>query len=660
MSSLERTAACGLRLLGALALGGVAAVVAAAGLAGAPPGVQRVESGGIAVDLTLRPVDPKQGALQAGEQVEVVLRVSDARTGDPLINLHPRVWMSLRREGNERPGAANAPLDAERCQRLIAGFASGALPQRADVDLNAFSVLTLNTDRTLTFINPQVNVKGTQLESIIVLPSVGMDWAITPDRDGLYVSMPSGSAIAQIDLRSRKLKSTIDTGRGTAPTRIAMQPDGRRVWTGLDGSDQVVVINTATHAIERRLTVQSGRHAFAFSADGRHAFVSNTAADSVTVIDAQKLEVLAHVPVGATPLAMAWGNASQTLYVGALNGEVVSVIDPQQRRVVRQIPTDRGVAQLQFEPLGRHALVLNRLQHTLTVIDSANHSVVGRVAVVREPDQIQFSQRYAYVRGLGSEKFSLLELAALRKGEARAVDIAAGRSAPSTADDELGVASIIAPLPDGDAVLVANAREQVLYLFQEGMMATTGTLQNYKRVPLGAMVIDRSLHEIAPGTYATTAKLAKGGLMDVSLLIGTPRLSHCFGVAVSPQAAGTTTGTAMPRIEPAFDASAVQAGSATPLRVRMIDGTTQAPLAGLKDLRVLVFAPPGTWQRRHVAVEVEAGVYQFEEAFPAGGRYLLSLSSLTAGLRASDWPALEIDVRSQARPLTNATDRRSQ
>jgi YVTN family beta-propeller protein len=614
--------------------------------ASAAPATQRFESGGIAVDLSVLPADPAQSVLRAGEQATVRVRVTETQTGQPMINLHPRAWMQARRTGD-------APNEAT-CREKVGNFVAGALPQRADVDLNAFVVVTLNDDKTLTFINPQVALTVSKLESIVVLPGAGADWALSPSKDFLYVTMPAESAIAVVDVRTRKLVKAIATGERTAPTRIAVQPDGRQIWVGLDGSDEVVVIDAATHSQARHVKVAAGLHTLAFSSDSRHAFISNTTAGSVSLVDTQSLDVLATLPVGETPVAMAYGAAAQVLYVAALNGERISVIDPTLRKAVATVPARRGVGALQFEPDGRHALALNRLDNTLTVIDSADHHAVATVDVVKEPDQLRFTQRYVYVRGLGSEKFSLLELAALRAGSPHVVDIQAGRLAPAARPADIGVADMIAPMPDGNAVLVANAGEQLLYLYQEGMMAPTGTLQNYKRVPRGLMLIDRSLSETGPGVYSTTVTLHKAGLLDVPVLVNTPRLLNCFEVTVEAGVQETAPAAAPSLVvEPVFAAERIDALVPTALRVRLLDAASRQPATGLADVQLLLFAPPGHWQQRRRAVEVEPGLYEINESFPRAGLYQLMVASSARSFRFADAPAITLTVGDNTSPAAS-------
>ncbi|MEO6661152.1 MAG: FixH family protein [Burkholderiaceae bacterium] len=614
----------------------VALMVIGPRAATAATAIQRFESGGIAVDLSVLPADPAQGELRAGEQATVRLRVTETQTGQPMINLHPRAWMQARR-------SADTPSEVE-CREKVSNFVAGALPQRADVDLNAFIVVTLNDDRTLTFINPQVALTVSKLESIVVLPGLGADWALSPSKNFIYVTMPVESAVAVVDVRTRKLVKTIPTGARSAPTRVAVQPDGRQIWVGLDGSDEVIVIDAVTLSQARHVRVAAGLHTLAFSTDSRHAFVSNTVSGSVSIVDTRSLDVLETLPVGDTPVAMAYGAAAQVLYVTVLNGSQVSVIDSVQRRVITAVPVRRGSGAIQFEPDGRHALVLNRLDSTLTVIDSADHHSVTTVDVVKEPDQLRFTERYVYVRGLGSEKFSLLELAALRAGSPQVVDIQAGRLAPSSHPAHIGVADMIAPMPDGNAALIANAGEQMLYLYQEGMMAQTRTLQNYRRVPRGLMVIDHSLRETAPGVYTTTVTLSRSGTLDVPVLFNTPRLLNCFEVMVAPGARELTVPRPSLLVEAVPAIGRVHARTPTSIRVRLLDTESRQPVTGLVYVQVLVFAPPGAWQQRRRAVETEPGVYQIDERFPRAGLYQLIVSSSARSLRFTDSSAIAVIV----------------
>lgn len=595
---------------------------------------QRYEQAGIAIEFSLDSFAATQG-LRAGEDALATIRITDARTGSPLTGIRPRAWLSGR--------TSEQVSDETDCTDKVRRFAGGQLAGRADVDLNGYYVLALNHDKTISVINPQVAFSLTKLENLIVLPGVGADWALSQDRNYLYVSVPNPGAIVVVDTRTRKIVSTLPVPE-TKPTRVALQPDGRYVWVGLDGSDRVVLIDTATHKLAREIGVGKGLHSFAFSADSRHAFVTNSASDSVSVLDTQTLTVMFTVSVGKTPIAAAYSPVAQRLYVASLNADI-AVVDAVKGKVITRIPVAQGTVALGFAGEGRYGLAVNQIKSTVNVIDAATDRVVASGTVVKDPDQVVFTQRYAYVRGIESEKFSLLDMNDLKQGRFAPVDIQAGQQPPAVAAKEIGVASMIAPTPEGNAVMIANAPDRTLYFYQEGMMAPMGTFSNYKRMPRGVMILDRSLKETAPGVYNTPVRLPKGGRYDVPVLIDQPRLMNCFHVMIAdaPGEKKSATGTAI-AVTTLFDDSAIKPRENATLKFKITDSVTKKSVAGLKDVQALVFEPPGVWQRRRAVNEVDDGVYAFKEIFPHAGLYNVMLAVPSRGVRYPDLPAYVLRV----------------
>lgn len=590
------------------------------------PQVQRHEQAGIAIEFSLHSLEATTG-LKAGEDALATFRITDARTGSPLAGVRPHAWLSGR--------TSEQVSDETDCNDKVRRFAGGQLGGRADVDLNGYYVLALNHDKTISVINPQVAFSLTKLENLIVLPGVGADWVLSKERNYLYVSVPDPGAIVVVDTRTRKIVSTLPV-RGAKPTRVALQPDGRYVWVGLDGSDRVVLIDTATHKLAREMDVGKGLHSFAFSADSRHAFVTNSASDSVSVLDTQTLTVMFTVPVGKTPVAAAYSPVAQRLYVASLNADI-AVVDAAKGKVITRIPVAQGTVALGFAGEGRYGLAVNQIKSTVNVIDVATDRVVASGAVVKDPDQVVFTQRYAYVRGIESEKFSLLDMNDLKQGRFAPVDIQAGQQPPAAAAKEIGVAGMIAPTPEGNAVMIANAPDRTVYFYQEGMMAPMGTFSNYKRMPRGVMILDRSLTETSPGVYTAPVRLTKGGRFDVPVLIDQPRVVNCFQVTIAdaPGEKKSAAGTAI-AVTALFNDTAIKVRENTTLKFNVTDSVTKQSVTGLRDVRALVFEPPGVWQQRRAVKEIGDGVYALEQIFPHAGLFNVMLAVPSRGVSYSD------------------------
>jgi len=613
--------------------------------AASSPISQRYEKEGIVVEFSINSIkadDGKDPGLVAGADAAVSFRVTDKSTGQPVRGLRPSAWLS-RREG------AHSPNEAE-CKDRIRSFMSGMLSARADIDLNSYSMLTLNHDNTVTFINPQIAFNVTKLESIIVLPGEGLDWALSKNGNFLYVTMPARSEVAVINTITRKLVGTIATGEKSKPTRIAIQPDGRYVWAGLDGSSLVAVIDTRTNKLAATLTAGAGLHNIAFTSDSRFAYVTNSASDTVTAFDAKNLSKISHIPVGATPVSISFGTAANSIYVCAINGGTIAVIDPARQLVVKTIPLKRGVVALRFDLSGRYGFAVNQIESDVSVIDSSTNSVIAHGEVVKGPDQIVFTRLYAYVRGTESEKFSLIEMSEVRKGNFVPVNIQAGRLVPSTSPQDIGVADMIQPTPEGNSVMIANAPDQMIYYYVEGMMVPMGTFQNYRRRPRALMLIDRSLTETAPGIYSTPVKLRSAGLFDVPMFFDQPRISNCFeaNVGESPLSdridSRVTTA-----VELLFKGNQYSLAGPVTLRFKISDSITGKLISGLKDVQVLMFEPPGIWQKRVWANEVSAGVYEVTELFPHEGYFRVMTQIESRGIRYASLPFANVTVLNEAK-----------
>lgn len=614
--------------------------------------VQQFEQDGVRIEFSLRAVEPtkERQEAQVGQTAIAQFALRDARTGQPLSLGRPKAWMNAR---------LSETVAGERtCTEKIRSLASGQLGSRPDVDLNSYIVVTLNHDKTITFINPHVAF-STKLEQIISLPGLGTDWLLTKDGRFLYVTLSDEGAIAVIDTTTHRLTHTILTGESSRPTRLAAQPDGRAVWVGLDGTAQVVALDPETHSVTKTIVVGEGPHALAFSDDSAHLAVTNGVSNTVSLIDLRTASLIGTISVGKTPVAISYGSAAKRFYVGSLNDSVMTVIDPAAHSQVSTISTQPGVVALRFEPTGRFAVAVNQLENKISVVDTATNGIIGSTAVVKDPDQVTFTERYAYVRGIESEKFSLIDLADLRKGKPAPVDIQAGQHAPSSAPDQLGVADMIVPAPEGNTVMVANAPDQTLYFYQEGMMAPMGTFSNYKRMPRGILILDRSLKEVSPGVYRAPVTFPKAGRYDVPLLIDRPRTMHCFQVSVQElvNEASTATGTRPPIVRAQFGNVPIQARVPTAIGFILIDPTTQQPIVGIRDVQVLLFEPPGTWQQRQHAREVEPGRYAITQSFPHPGEYRVMVQTVSRHLRYTDGTAVVQQVVSATTPPNQQTRR---
>ena len=131
-------------------------------------------------------------------------------------------------------------------------------------------------------------------------------------------------------------------------------------------------------------------------------------------------------------------------------------------------------------------------------------------------------------------------------------------------------------------MLIANPADQMIYYYSEGMAAPMGNFQNYKREPRAVMVVDRSLREESLGVYATNMRLPKDGTYDVSFLLDSPRVVHCFEATAGPTRTRKQEPKAGLRVEYLNEEKSPRAGENYKLRFKLTDTATGQPKDGLE------------------------------------------------------------------------------
>jgi len=200
------------------------------------------------------------------------------------------------------------------------------------------------------------------------------------------------------------------------------------------------------------------------------------------------------------------------------------------------------------------------------------------------------------------------------------------------------------PAPEGDSVLVANPADRIIYYYSEGMAAPMGSFQNYRRKPRGLMVVDRSLREVTSGVYSTSTKLPKSGIYDVAFLLDSPRITHCFQAEAKPNPDVRKEKQVAIRVEYLNKEKQLRVGEDYKVRFKVFDTATAKAKTDLKDVRVLTFLAPGTWQKRDFARPVGDGVYELDIKVPQSGLYFVFVESRSQGVTFRQLPYLTLQA----------------
>ena len=590
------------------------------------PAPQKIVEQGIAIEFTADPLAQNATSIKAAEDVNVKFKVTDTTTGTPVKGLGLSAWINMRPK--------DKPTDPAQCREKIRSYLTGSLRTRPEVDLNSYYVLALNKSADISVIDPLLGFGGSKLLTLVMMKSPGEDWLLSRDGENLFVTLPLINQVAVINTRSWKVTNYIDTG--AKPTRIVAQPDQQYVWVTTAGG--VTVIDTAKLTVTSKIETGAGSHDIVISNDNRFAFLSNSESGTVSVIDIRKLEKLNDVKVGSRPMSLAVSELSKALYVASEGDGTVTVIEGQSHQVIAQMKTKPGARSVRFAPGGRYGFVLNTQQSTVSIFDAASNRVLHEVNTGKAPDQIMFSQTFAFVRSLETENVEMLRLSTIGD-EVDVTEFPGGQGLPGKGSPPVRADSIVLA-PEGNAVIVANPVDKVLYYYSEGMAAPMGNFQNYRREPLAVLVVDRSLREIQPGVYSTTIKLPASGPYDVAFLNDSPRVAHCFEISAEANPLLKEKPQVALSIEHQVKQREFNAKEEFVFRFKLIDTATGSPKPDLKDVRVLTFLSPGVWQRRDIAKSVGDGIYELKINVPQSGVYMLFVESSSMGVRYADLPYL--------------------
>lgn len=581
-----------------------------------PKPVQKFEQAGIAVEFSIAPAEEDAEHLLEGEEATVRFRITDS-DGTPLSGLYPIAWLDLRPVG--------VATDPEMCHKKVGSFLQGSLSARPTIDLNTYYVVALNNDSTLTVIDPLLGFSISRLYAMVLLKSPGEDWVLSQDRRWLYVSLPEAGQVAVVDTTTWKLAAYIDAG--ARPTRLVLQGDEKYLWVGNDAASVpesgVTVIDTGSLQPVAHISTGAGRHQIALDADDRYAFVTNSDEGTLSILDVWELAKVKDLATGSHPVDVAFSPLSRSVYVVQEKEGSVVVVDRDSHRMVARMVGEPGLTTVRFAPGGRWGFVLNTRENLLHIFDSSSNRVAHTMQVDEGPDQVSFTDTFAYIRMRGSDYIKMIELGGLDKpGPVTEFDFPGGQSPPARASAE-GIAPAIVPSPHGEEVLFANPADKMIYSYHEGMAAPQGSYRNYGHEPKAVVVVDRNLREAEPGVYATTVQLVAGGNYDVPLLLDSPRLVHCFAAAVKPNPALKREQVAL-HVEPLLTERKIPVGREFRLQFKASDPNTHQPRTGLEDVRVLILLSGSTWHKREWARPLgEAGLYEVSLSVPRPGVYFV-------------------------------------
>ncbi len=511
----------------------------------------------------------------------VELRIADAIDKHPIVNAEPLGWIT--------------PDDASlSCPAMIARAQKASLGSSV-INLNSLRIAAAFADGSLALLDPQTSFGGTQLESAVDLGSAARTLAVDPANGGIAAI----TADAKLMLVDTTASARIAATQPVAADAALVWSEGR-FWSasgkGLDARDPLTLLSQSH--IEWPL---SGTPILRASDGG--LLIGSTLGPTGMLLPGAKIPVRTGLPNGLRDGAY-MSKASAWLIAGS--DGTLTLVSRSRRVAIPGISGARGVA---VDRDGRFALVITDEGRALSLVDGADLRVLDTRPLPEPADRLTLSRDFAYVHSSSSQAVQLISFDVMRQQQRIAtVDLPFGEAphAPATP-----LFSRVAVMPGGAAVIGNDGK--TLYAYAEGMMVPMGSFAGITRQLAGIAPIDRSLREVSPGVYRTTATIRYGGRYRVPVRIANPRVDTCLTVDVD----GPARPAMVHAVRAQFDAIGHPLAPGQTFTVRL-----SAPARGTQ-VQALATDMLGRWQRHFLLVRSSDGRFAGQVRFPEAGQYRL-------------------------------------
>jgi YVTN family beta-propeller protein len=172
-----------------------------------------------------------------------------------------------------------------------------------------------------------------------------------------------------------------------SPVDIAVSPDGNLLYIVCEGTDELLVADSAQKTVIARVPVGRVPRGIALSATRDRVYITNSWADTVSEIDPTSLRVIRTFATGFEPSGVALDAGGKTLYVANRISNDISVIDLASGHEIERLPGGRGASYIAadgsrvyvthiYPNIGKHR---TPPESEITEIDSAHELVAARL-----------------------------------------------------------------------------------------------------------------------------------------------------------------------------------------------------------------------------------------------------------------------------------------
>src|SRR5262249_25940142 len=149
----------------------------------------------------------------------------------------------------------------------------------------------------------------------------------------------------------------------------------------------------------------------------------------------QKLAKVKDLKMGGPATSVAFSKLGNALYVVNEAEGSITVVDTRGQQIATRIQVKPGIRNVRLSPDGRWGFVPNAKANVVHVFDASTNRLAHTISVEKGPDQVAFTDTFAYVRSSGSTEVSMIRLSTLT-GQPDIAKFPGGQIAPAEAEVE--------------------------------------------------------------------------------------------------------------------------------------------------------------------------------------------------------------------------------
>jgi YVTN family beta-propeller protein len=277
------------------------------------------------------------------------------------------------------------------------------------VNLREHSLLQVDPKSRKVVATTPVGVSGHE-----VVLSANEHFAYIPIYSDAVLGDPGtdGRTIDVVDLRSRKMVSSIDLGRPLRPHSAVFAPDGLLYVTAELGN-AVEIVDTARSVVVGQIpTGKPQSHMLALTPDGKRGYTSNVDSGTVSVLDIPARKLLTIIPVAKRIQRIAVSPDGRWVFTCDWDAPRVAIIDSKSNTVSRWVPIGGIPFAARPTPDGRWLLVAESsgTQGKVEVIDLSKMTVSRSYDLAGQPFGFFIHGGLAYMTCIVTGRIEVLNL----------------------------------------------------------------------------------------------------------------------------------------------------------------------------------------------------------------------------------------------------------